>query len=145
MPVSDPRIEAQCAASEHGDAVAICVPSMLPVDAGADSGPDGGAPIECGPCPEGWPCIDGMCAQILAEGQPGLMAFARDAARLYWVNQGSFDRLGNYQHDGSIVAMPIGGGELVTLAGGRERPLGLQVDDDYVYWVDNTEPGARRV
>ena len=210
VPIVDLRLEAQCAANDHGDAVAICaaacegtsdceaigpelacsqavcvqsafasldagveagmsgpdaavgdaatsdaatassVPdaevadamvdaASMPPDAGEDAGADAGA-TACAPCAEGWSCIDGMCAQILATDQPGLMAFVRDSERLYWVNYGSFDRLDNYQHDGSVVAMPIGGGEIVTLAEGRERPMGLAVDDAYAYWVDNTQP-----
>jgi hypothetical protein len=87
--------------------------------------------------PAGSAMLPAGCAQVLAENQADPSSVAVDGARVYWTNQGTFDGVGNYQHDGSVVAMPLEGGELVVLAAGQTFPQSLTLAGGYAYWIDN--------
>lgn len=54
---------------------------------------------------------------------------------LYWTTDGTGD-------DGTVNAMPLGGGEVVQFTDTAIFPEDLVVDDDYVYWVEWNERGS---
>ncbi|APR74895.1 Putative serine/threonine-protein kinase pknH [Minicystis rosea] len=88
----------------------------------------------CGAC--GHSCLGGTCEAgscqpvILASGQRAPIDVAVDGQLVYWIN------LGVGEHDGAVLAAPIGGGSAVTLAARQSRPSGMTVAAGHVYWVN---------
>jgi hypothetical protein len=73
----------------------------------------------------------------LASDQSSPSRLAVDNAFVYWTNTG----------DGTVRAVPKGGGVVTTIAFGQMRPFGVAVDDGGVYWTnqgDGTVMVARR-
>ncbi len=63
----------------------------------------------------------------LAAGQPNPHALAVDASFAYWTNF--------VVKEGSVVKVPLSGGEPVTLAAHESAPAGVAVDATNVYWT----------
>ncbi len=85
--------------------------------------------------------LAGGAVTTLATGQAGPQGIALDAASVYFTNMGTLTCADggsgcSYDHDGSVVQVPIGGGATVTLAAAQEYPVGIAVSATDVYWVD---------
>ncbi|WP_437938124.1 hypothetical protein [Sorangium sp. So ce341] len=64
--------------------------------------------------------------EILADGQTYPMDIAADAANVYWTSA----------DQGTVMKVPVQGGDAVALATAQESPLGVAVDATHVYWVN---------
>lgn len=64
----------------------------------------------------------------LAGMQSATYGIAVDDASVYWSNK----------TDGTIVKVPIEGGNIVTLASGQISPQGVAVDASSVYWSNGS-------
>lgn len=95
------------------------------------SGSGGGLTITTtgsgGPMPE---------APVVALNQLNPAHLAIDDKRVYWTNSGSLDGNPNQYDDGngSVMAVPLAGGEPVVLAAQYNTPEFIAVDEDDVYW-----------
>ena len=69
-------------------------------------------------------------------------AVAVDATNLYWTNSGSPTDAA--WPDGTVMKMPLAGGEAVALASNQPGPFNLVVDATNVYWTnyDNGGPNG---
>ncbi len=117
-----------------GDDCTACVDEPGdPDDPGSDSDDVGPA---CEPaCDPGWTCSASTCIRVIAEGQADPIAVAVDETYVYWANAGSFDVLGNFKSDGSIMKAPLDGGQAVPLAVDQGLIWWAAIDDSFVYWV----------
>ncbi len=61
---------------------------------------------------------------------------AVDANAVYWVNQGTASI--NYT-DGTVMKLPFGSVNPVTLASGQRQPLGLAIDGSNAYWTNSRD------
>lgn len=89
-----------------------------------------------------WKTNDGMIAKVqLTGGTPVVLATAQEAltaqdsmavdgARVYWADAGDYP-----QSNGRIMAVAVGGGAPIEMAGGQARPMGVAVDVTHVYWA----------
>jgi hypothetical protein len=68
------------------------------------------------------------CLTTLVSGQD-LTGFAVDDGTVYWIDE-------NASGEGTVNKEPVNGGSVVTLAAGRDFPMGLAVDAANVYWMD---------
>lgn len=57
--------------------------------------------------------------------EPPIVALAANETALYWVEYGTRDSLGNYQHDGALKSVPLSGGEVTTVSASLPGPLQL--------------------
>lgn len=69
-------------------------------------------------------------------GEPAPFALATDGVYLYATNR-VVDDAQDCLPSGSLVAIPLGGGERVELANGLLCPSTIVVDADGIYWVNN--------
>jgi hypothetical protein len=83
----------------------------------------------CGSCAHdclGSACSKGLCEpEVLASGLYFASRIALDSTRVYWTSA-----------DGTINALPLAGGAMVTLAAGQDDPWDIAVDKAGVYWTD---------
>ncbi len=89
------------------------------------------------------PLIDAVECQgceLIAEGTT-IRDVATDAERVYWVEYGTFDDLGNYEDNGRLMAAPLAGGHPVVLADALLRPTGVEVSSSYIYVAVRRPPG----
>jgi hypothetical protein len=77
---------------------------------------------------------------LIAEGTP-IRDVATDAERVYWVEYGTFDDLGNYEENGRLMAAPLAGGQPAVLADGLLGPTGVEVSSSYIYVAVRRPPG----
>jgi len=61
------------------------------------------------------------------------MGLAVDATNVYWTNIGTS---ANEFLDGTVMAMPKGGGTVTTLASGQDFPNAVSVHGSWVYWTN---------
>ncbi len=66
--------------------------------------------------------------------ESGVTALAVDDTNLYWAEYGTRDSLGNYQNDGSVMAMKRADGSTTKLASALSGPMALAVTSDRVYY-----------
>ena len=89
----------------------------------ASSGASSGA---CERDCKGQPCTGGLCEPVvLASDLYFASRLALDGTRVYWTSA-----------DGTVHALPLGGGAMITLASGQEDPWDLAVDEQGVYVTD---------
>jgi len=109
------------------------------VGGGAGEAPE---PTGNGGSPEA-PSIDSVECQgceLIAEGTT-IRDVATDAERVYWVEYGTFDDLGNYEENGRLMAAPLAGGQPVVLADGLGGPTGVETSSSYIYVAVERPPG----
>ncbi|HEY5372040.1 MAG TPA: hypothetical protein VIK01_00070, partial [Polyangiaceae bacterium] len=63
----------------------------------------------------------------------GVTAMAADDTHLYWLEYGTRDGLGNYQHDGTLFSYGLADGELTSLATALPGPYELGVTTGHAY------------
>jgi cysteine-rich repeat protein len=81
---------------------------------------------DCGHSCLGGGCLAGACRPIvLATGQASPLRVAVNASGVFWTNTG----------DGSVMKAGLDGSGITPLATGQNRPYGIAVDADYVYYV----------
>ncbi|RYZ01095.1 MAG: hypothetical protein EOO73_36570 [Myxococcales bacterium] len=88
------------------------------------------------------PLIDAVECQgceSIAEGTT-IRDVATDAERVYWVEYGTFDDLGNYEDNGRLMSAPLVGGQPVVLADGLLGPTGVEVSSSYIYVAEELGP-----
>jgi hypothetical protein len=83
--------------------------------------------------------------QVLKTGLALPGALVLDATSVYWVNAGTNAKK---YHDGSVMKMPLSGGEPTVLASQEDSPNGLILTKTHVYWTtadwENNQVGAIR-
>lgn len=104
----------------------------------------------CVPIPACTPTSGGECvvystgadaSRAGSGGSAGVMALAADDTRLYWIEYGTRDNLGNYQRDGSLKAFAFADATVTTIASGLDGPLDLGVTSSHIY-VEVERPGV---
>lgn len=71
---------------------------------------------------------------IVADAPTAYAVHVHDGV-LYWTTDGTGS-------DGTVNAMPIGGGDTVQFTNAARFPEDIEVDDDYVYWVEWESEGS---
>ena len=66
---------------------------------------------------------------------PDIRAIATGSERVFWVEYGSYDGLGNYQDDGRLMSLAFAGGEPTIVAEGLQGPVEVEVSDDFAYVI----------
>jgi len=90
---------------------------------GSSSGGSDACERDC----QGQPCTNGFCEpEVLATELYFPSRLALDEARVYWTSAG-----------GTIDALPIAGGERMTLASGQDDPFDIVVDEDGIFFTDS--------
>jgi len=87
-------------------------------------------------------CTSSGCGAVpveLAAGQTGVSAITADSVGVYWAIRGS-----GTAADGSIrmCKLPTCAGGVRALAASQAAPVGIVVDGDFVYWVNNGITGS---
>jgi hypothetical protein len=80
--------------------------------------------------------------EVLAVDQPEPTDVHVSATHLYWTNYGTYDHLDNYQHDGTLTALALNGGEVDTLASALDGPTELVLDASAAYVALNARIGS---
>lgn len=63
--------------------------------------------------------------------------------RVYWIEYGGFDPLGNYQDDGRLLAVPVTGGESEVISSGLQGPTQLGVSENFAYVIEERSSAAQ--
>jgi len=71
-----------------------------------------------------------------ASGQ-AILSIAVDAANVYWTEYVNGGNVVPPQHGDTVMKVPIGGGDPITIASGQAAPTGIVVDGTSVYWANN--------
>ena len=69
----------------------------------------------------------------IVTAESGISALAIDATRLYWLEYGTRDSLGNYQNDGALKAMNLADGTTTVIASALAGPNALAVTSSHAY------------
>jgi hypothetical protein len=101
-------------------------------DLNSDASSCGACGHSCGP---GAPCGAGICATLLATGQPATIALAVDATHAYWMTRGTRDNLGNWHKDGAVSRVALSGGQPSVLAPNLDGANDMAIDASDVYFV----------
>jgi hypothetical protein len=83
----------------------------------------------------------------------GVVALTASESRVYWLEYGTRDALGNYLHDGALMSYSVVDGTTAILAAGLPGPVGLALTTSHAYvFVDGapligtpTQPQLLRV
>lgn len=67
--------------------------------------------------------------EIYASLHAGTYGITVDETHVYWANAG----------EGSIMKAPLGGGTPSAVVSGLERPVAVVVDDENIYWTQDTD------
>jgi hypothetical protein len=70
--------------------------------------------------------------EIVVAGQD-VRGIANDDQRLFWVEYGTSDDLGNYQGDGRLLARDLDGGAISVLADSLPGPETVNISSNYLY------------
>ena len=110
----------------------LCVahrPLLAESDAGGASGAGGagGASNFGGSSTGGGPATDPVLPGV------GVRDMTASATHLYWVEYGTRDSLGNYQHDGALRAYSLADGKTTTIADKLPGPRKLAITTDQAY------------
>ncbi|HYP98658.1 MAG TPA: hypothetical protein VER96_08290 [Polyangiaceae bacterium] len=124
---------------------ALCVVRHATLPAGSGGLPDqgwGGASSSGGSSPV-W--SNGGAGQQLyyASDKTGVTAMTASDSRVYWVEYGTRDALGNYQHDGALLAYSPDDGTTTVVASGLEGPTDVAITTTHAYvYVDGARPSG---
>jgi hypothetical protein len=66
------------------------------------------------------------------------VAIAVDDTRVYWLTNGTRDAFGNYQADGALLATPLEGGPITTIAENLFTPDQLLLEPPYAYFMEQS-------
>jgi hypothetical protein len=88
--------------------------------------------------------LDCPTCSVVAEA-PHLAAIATTASAVFWVDHGSFDRLGNHQEDGRLLQRSLVGVDVQVVANNLQGPIDLTLSDNYAYITldESTAPGGK--
>ena len=89
-------------------------------DAGAAGSDEPDLHLECPTC------------ELMVE-RSDIRGVATDERRVYWVEHGTTDSLGNYLDDGRLLARDLLGGPIDVLADGLPGPESVAVSNEYAY------------
>jgi hypothetical protein len=143
-PDSDARVDGGLDATAHDASSPDGAVTDARADA-ADASPTCTAnttsdPAHCGRC--GHSCLGGLCTAsvcqpvAIVQGQDNPYAIAVDATRVYWTTYGGW----------TVMAANKDGSSATVLAtdavGNVSSPVGIAVDDAYVYWVNHDLPAT---
>jgi len=71
----------------------------------------------------------------------GVMAMTASEAHVYWVEYGTRDAAGNYQHDGALLAYAQEDGTTSVIASGLDGPIDVEITSSHAYVsVDGAQP-----
>ena len=71
----------------------------------------------------------------------GVMALTASESRLYWVEYGTRDALGDYQHDGALLTYAFDDGTTSVIASDLDGPIGIEITSTHAYvYVDGAQP-----
>jgi hypothetical protein len=65
--------------------------------------------------------------------ETGVVALTASDSHVYWLEYGTRDALGNYQHDGALMSYSIADGATTPLAAGLAGPMGLELTTSHAY------------
>ena len=74
--------------------------------------------------------LNGGASTVLASSQKFPAAIAADGTTVYWADSG------NFNSDGTVMAVSKDGGTPTVLASAQDAPWAVAVDDTSVYWVN---------
>lgn len=78
-----------------------------------------------------------------AQPNSGVTAMTANESRVYWVEYGTRDALGNYQHDGALLAHSPEDGTTSVIASGMDGPIGVELTTTHAYiYVDGARPNG---
>ena len=71
----------------------------------------------------------------------GVTALTASESHVYWVEYGTRDALGNYQHDGALLAYAIADGTTTVVASALEGPIDVELTTSHAYiYIDGARP-----
>lgn len=131
-PEAAPAVDAgPCATTDAGVVETRCAGEC--VDLSSDPGNCGACGNACAAAaPSTAACTAGRCLITLASRQNQPCGITVDQAHVYFTNCGT--QANNFT-DGTVVAVPLGGGALTTLASGQNTPGAITVDSTSAYYV----------
>ena len=91
-------------------------------------------PSNCGACGHscgGGRCVGSACQPVAMAGADLPNGIAVDMMNVYWTNTGP-----TTGGSGTLMKLPVSGGNAVTLASGQEAPYGVAVDAKNIYWTN---------
>jgi len=69
----------------------------------------------------------------IAHGHTGVLALAASDSHVYWLEYGTRDALGTYQHDGTLMSYRIADGTTTSVASGFDGPTSLALTTTHAY------------
>jgi hypothetical protein len=78
---------------------------------------------------------DGSDRTTLADSQACPLNLTVDGDSLFWTNAGTVTG-SNYNYDGTVQRIGVGGTNLKMIASGQNRPYGIAVSDVAVFWTN---------
>jgi hypothetical protein len=80
---------------------------------------------------------DGSVLPPIAAAEVGVVAMTGSESHVYWIEYGTRNALGTYQHDGTVMSYDTALGTTKTIASGLEGPIGLGLTTTHAYiYVD---------
>jgi hypothetical protein len=77
-----------------------------------------------------------QCATCeVVSAAPDIRGVATGRERVFWIEYGSYDGLGNYQDDGRLMSQAFASGPPTVVAEGLQGPIEFEVSDDFAYVV----------
>jgi hypothetical protein len=92
-------------------------------------------------CEAGFTCSQGVCFQVLADGQSSPTELAVNDTHVYFVNTGTYMESGEFNFDSDLVEVPIGGGPVRRVGMDLNEIGKMLMDDTRAYWL-NTRFGS---
>ena len=121
----------------------LCVLRRAEVGGSGGSGGSGGVPgVLDGPPsggPSKWPSYAGFGAVLpsITTEQVGVVSLTANESHAYWLEYGTRNALGSYQHDGRLWSYRFENGDTKLIASGLEGPMGVKLTTTHAYvYVD---------